>query len=74
MSHSAETEWTQFVVVHPLRDVPEEKLDTSRLGERPLGPRAKLALFALRAYLLLMTSLVVYHAIGLAGLVGPLGR
>ncbi len=64
----------RFVVVHPLRDVPENKIDTSKLGARPLSQRAKAALLALRAYLLLMTALVVYHALALAGLFGRFGR
>ncbi len=63
-----------FMVVHPLYDVPEDKLDTSKLGERPLGPSAKLALLALRGYLLLMTALVAYHALDLAGAFKHLGH
>ncbi len=65
---------SDFVVVHPLYDVPEEKLDTSKLGERPLGRSAKLALLALRGYLLLMTALVAYHAFDLAGAFRHLGQ
>ena len=64
----------RFVVVHPLYDVPEEKLDTSKLGERPLAPTAKLALLALRGYLLMMTALVAYHALDLAGAFKHLAR
>ena len=67
-------ERVRFVVVHPLHDVPEDKVDTSQLGTRPLGRGAKLALIALRGYLLLMTALVAYHALDLAGLFGHLAR
>lgn len=74
MKRAIGAERTRFVVVHPLHDVPEDKLDTSKLGARPLGRSAKLALLALRGYLLLMTALVVYHALDLAGLFGHFRR
>lgn len=56
-----------FVVVHPLDDVPEEKVDTSSLGPMPMTPAVKYSLFALRAYLIVMGILVAYHVIDLAG-------
>lgn len=59
----------QFVVVHPLDDVPEEKIDTSRLGPMPMTTTVKLSLFALRGYLVLMVLMVFYHVIDLAGLI-----
>ena len=65
---------TQFVVVHPLHDVSEQKLDTSKLGAMPLGRSAKFALVVLRGYLLLMIALVVYHALELAGAFKHFGR
>jgi hypothetical protein len=74
MKRAAGAERRRFVVVHPLRDVPEDKLDTSKLGALPLGRNAKLALLALRGYLLLMTALVAYHAMGLAGFFRPFGH
>ncbi|HLH07565.1 MAG TPA: hypothetical protein VKW78_10030 [Terriglobales bacterium] len=58
-----------FVVVHPLDDVPEEKIDTSRLGPMPMTPSVKYSLFALRGYLVLMMLMVFYHVIDLAGFI-----
>lgn len=56
-----------FVVVHPLDDVREEKVDTSSLGAMPMTLSVKLSLMALRGYLILMMLLVLYHVMDLAG-------
>jgi hypothetical protein len=57
-----------YVVVHPLDDQPEEKVDTEGLGPMPMTRSVKLSLFSLRAYLVLMVVLVAYHVLGLSGL------
>jgi hypothetical protein len=59
-----------FVVIHPLDDVPEEKVDTERLGPMPMTTSVRISLLSLRAYLILMMVLVLYHALDLAGLFG----
>lgn len=59
-----------FVVVHPLDDEPEEKVDTANLGPMRMTPAVRLSLMSLRAYLLIMMGLVLYHILGLAGLFG----
>ena len=59
-----------FVVVHPLDDVPEEKVDTETLGPMPMTTSVKISLLALRSYLLIMVLLVLYHVLELAGLFG----
>jgi hypothetical protein len=59
-----------FVVVHPLHDLPEEKVDISSLGPMPMTPTVKYSLMALRGYLVLMVLLVFYHVLNLAGLFG----
>ena len=59
-----------YVVVHPLDDQPEEKVDTSALGPMSMTPSVKLSLMALRAYLILMVLLVIYHCVDLAGVFG----
>ena len=59
-----------FVVVHPLDDVPEEKVDTENLGPMTMTPSVRISLLSLRAYLVLMMILVFYHVLGLAGLFG----
>lgn len=60
----------QFVVVHPLDDVPEEKVDTSSLGPMPMTTSVKASLMVLRGYLVLMMLLVFYHVIDLSGAFG----
>ena len=57
---------THFLVVHPLDDVPETKVDTEALGPMPMTRSVRLSLMSLRAYLLLMVLLVVYHVVMLA--------
>ncbi len=56
-----------FVVVHPLDDAPEQKVDTESLGPMPMTMSVKLSLMALRGYLILMMLLVLYHVVDLAG-------
>ena len=59
-----------YLVVHPLDDVPEEKVATETLGPMPMTTSVKISLLALRSYLLIMVLLVLYHVLGLAGLFG----
>ena len=63
-----------FVVVHPLDDLAEEKIDTSRLGPMPMTTSVKVSLLALRGYLVLMMLLVMYHVLDLAGWFGHHGQ
>jgi hypothetical protein len=59
---------TPFVVIHPLDDVPEEKVDTENLGPMTMTAGVRISLLSLRAYLVLMMLLVLYHVLDLAGL------
>ena len=59
-----------FVVIHPLDDIPEEKIDTSALGPMPMTASVKFSLLALRGYLVLMMLLVLYHVMDIAGAFG----
>ena len=59
-----------FVVVHPLDDVPEEKVDIESLGPMEMTAGVRISLLSLRAYLVLMMLLVMYHVLHLAGLFG----
>jgi hypothetical protein len=59
-----------FLVVHPLDDVEEEKVNIKDLGPMPMTPNVKLSLMALRGYLVLMILLVLYHVMDLAGVLG----
>jgi hypothetical protein len=60
----------RFVVIHPLDDLPEEKVDIESLGPMPMTASVRLSLLSLRAYLVLMMLLVLYHVVDLAGLFG----
>jgi len=59
-----------FMVIHPLDDVPEEKVDTESLGPMAMTWSVRISLVSLRAYLVSMMLLVLYHALNLAGLLG----
>jgi hypothetical protein len=59
-----------YLVVHPLDDQQEEKIDTAMLGPMPMTTSVKLSLMALRGYLILMVLLVGYHCVDLAGALG----
>ena len=54
-------------MVHPLDDVPEEKVATEHLGPMPMTRAVRMCLFALRGYLLLMAGLLGYRVLQLAG-------
>jgi hypothetical protein len=56
-----------FYVVHPLDDVPEEKIKSDHLPPLEMTRSVRWSLFVLRAYLILMTLLLAYHVIDLAG-------
>jgi hypothetical protein len=57
-----------FTVVHPLDDVPEEKVDTDHLGPMRITRTVRVCLFVLRGYLLLMFGLLGYRVLELAGM------
>ena len=57
-----------FVVIHPLDDVPETKVDTEGLGPMAMTASVRISLVSLRAYLVLMMLLVFYHVLAMAGL------
>jgi hypothetical protein len=56
-----------FVVVDPLDDVPEQKVNITALGPMPMTASVKVSLMLLRGYLVLMMLLVLYHVVDLAG-------
>jgi hypothetical protein len=61
-----------FLVIHPLDDVQEEKVETKDLGPIRMTPAVRLSLLALRGYLMAMMLLVLYRALDLAGVFGKL--
>ena len=58
----------EFLVIHPLDDVQEKKLDTQDLGPMRMTPTVRIALWTLRGYLIVMMVLVLYHVLDLAGI------
>lgn len=56
-----------FRVVHPLHDKPEEKCASEGLGPIAMTPAVRISLMVLRAYLLLMSAMLLYHVLDLAG-------
>jgi hypothetical protein len=64
----------RYVVVHPLDDAPEMKVETSGLGLMRMTRSVRISLISLRAYLIVMMLLLLYHVLGLAGLFASRGR
>ena len=54
-------------VVHPLEDAPEQKCVSEGLGQIAMTPSVRLSLKILRGYLTLMTAMLLYHVLDLAG-------
>lgn len=70
LKHGYDESLNRYIVVHPLDDVPEEKVDTDALGPMAITASVRLSLISLRAYLLLMFGLVLYRVVQLAGWLG----
>jgi hypothetical protein len=60
----------RYLVIHPLDDAPEQKVDVSQLGRMPMTRSVKLSLIVLRGYLVLMSLLVLYQVVSMAGIAG----
>ncbi len=70
LKHKHETvEGRVFVATHPLDDKPEMKRDLSQLGRMKITPAVRRSLIVLRAYLVLMAVILLYHVIDLAAVV-----
>jgi hypothetical protein len=69
-----ETRRHPYLVVHPLFDEPEEKVDTVNTPPMQLTRTVKFALLTLRVYLILMTLMLTYHFLDLAGFLGHRAR
>ena len=55
-----------FYVIHPLDDLPEEKVKTDHLPPLGMTRSVRWSLFTLRAYLIIMMLLLGYHVVDLA--------
>jgi hypothetical protein len=58
-----------FHVIHPLDDVAEEKRSSEGLGHIAMTPAVRISLTVLRFYLVVMTLMLGYHVLDLAGVV-----
>ena len=56
-----------FRVVHPLDDQPEQKCSSDGLGQIAMTPSVRLSLKILRGYLILMSLMLIYLVLDLAG-------
>ena len=65
VQNSCQTE--DLRVVHPLEDVPEQKCVSEGLGQIAMTPSVRLSLKILRGYLLVMTAMLLFHVLDLAG-------
>jgi hypothetical protein len=54
-----------FVVIHPLHDAPEAKCDADRLGPMRLTPGCRIALVAVRCYLVAILLMGGYRVVTL---------
>jgi hypothetical protein len=54
-------------VIHPLDDVAEQKCSSDGLGQIAMTPSVRLSLKILRGYLILMSLMLIYHVLDLAG-------
>lgn len=61
-----------FRVIHPLNDAPEQKCSSEGLGPIAMTPTVRISLRVLRGYLILMTLMLGYHVLDLAGILRPL--
>jgi hypothetical protein len=61
-----------FRVIHPLDDEPEEKCSSEGLGHIAMTRTVRLSLKLLRGYLLLMSGMLLYHVLDLAGILHKL--
>ena len=55
-----------FYVIHPLDDLPEEKVKSDHLPPLKMTRSVRWSLFTLRAYLIVMMLLLFYHVFDLA--------
>jgi len=61
-----------FHVVHPLDDAPEPKCSAEGLGHIAMTPAVRILLTVLRGYLMVMSAMLLYHVLDLAGVMHPL--
>ncbi len=60
-------EFEGFRVIHPLKDEAEQKCSTEGLGHIAMSTTVRISLAVLRGYLILVTLILGYHVLDLAG-------
>jgi hypothetical protein len=63
---------TEFRVLHPLDDVAEKKCSSEGLGRIRMTRTVRVSLRILRGYLIVMTLMLGYHVLELAGVLSRL--
>jgi hypothetical protein len=63
---TAESEASYFLVIHPLDDIPEQKIESDHLPPMEMTRSVRWSLISLRVYLIVMIALFMYHVIDLA--------
>lgn len=61
------SEINEFRVVHPLDDIAEQKCSSNGLGRIQMTRAVRISLCVLRTYLIVMTLMLGYHVLDLAG-------
>jgi len=69
--HQLDNRDFELVIVHPLFDRPEKKVDIENAGPMKVTKATWFALFALRAYLIIIILLAAYRFLVLAGIIKP---
>lgn len=68
MFHQLDDRNIEFLVVHPLFDEPEKKVDIENAGPMHVTKATWFALFTLRAYLIIIILLAAYRFLVLTGI------
>jgi hypothetical protein len=63
---TVESEPNYFLVIHPLDDIPEQKIDSDHLRPMEMTQGVRWSLISLRVYLIFMIALFMYHVTDLA--------
>jgi hypothetical protein len=63
---TVEGEPNYYLVIHPLDDIPEQKIDSDHLPPMEMTQGVRWSLISLRVYLIFMIALFMYHVIDLA--------
>jgi hypothetical protein len=72
MMATMQNSYQGFRVIHPLEDIPEQKCESEGLGPIAMTTSVRISLKVLRGYLILMTAMLLYHVLDLAGIVHSL--